>query len=206
MVLRPHERRPTGDQAVPRHGDDERDPGWDCNVGSDFGRPVFEIAAYRVSPAEWDREHDKARSKFSEMLGGEPREGRSQKAWGERLGRLLEEEHNRVGCFAYGQVIGWIRVLHDGPGAVLKGYVYALPQSRFVRRFQQGRFHNAGKEFELWISDEMLAEGAPEIVPALREEIVATATRGRVFAGRYLDMAAFDAVAPNVNWRGLLQG
>lgn len=177
---------------------------WDTNIGIDFGIPIFEIAAYRVSPQRWSKENEKLRAQVRDLLGGGPSAEGTRESWTRRFERVVEYENKNVGGYAYGQAVGWLRLLHDGPSPLIKGYCYRLPQERLVRRFRQERFVHLGKQIELSFESEIDRRNHGAIVSALREAIVSTTRRGEVFAGRYLDLAAFDAVAPAIDWNSLM--
>lgn len=177
---------------------------WDTNIGDRFGIPLFEVAVYRVSPSRWRKENEKVRDSVRDFLGGGPPSDEFRESWERRFERVVEYENSQLGSYVYGQAIGWLRILQDGPGALIKGYSYLLPQKHFVRRFKQGRFENHGKEIERSFGLEIAQRNYTAIVSQLRRDIEATTQRGRVFHRRYLDLSAFDAVAPSIDWSVLL--
>ncbi|MCD2193547.1 hypothetical protein LQ327_09140 [Actinomycetospora endophytica] len=170
------------------------------SIGRAAGDPLFEIAVYRVTPRRWHQELDELDGQVHEFLAPD-RDYLSESRYQERFERLQEAFRAQVGEFPYGQALGWLRLIHDGPGPAVKGYSYKLPQKRFQRRFQQAHFRATGTELEVSFRR---SGTAADFVKELRAAIVATRSRGRIFEGRWLDMAAFDKVAPFVDWQGLL--
>ncbi|TDQ52732.1 hypothetical protein EV188_107109 [Actinomycetospora succinea] len=109
--------------------------------------------------------------------------------------------HDRGG-FPYAQVIGWLRLIHDGPGPCVKAYTYKLPQKRFQRRFRQERYEWQGKEFELDFDYSELSN--LDIADEIRSEIVRTTAKGGSLQGRWLDLACFDYMTVVIDWRSRL--
>jgi hypothetical protein len=105
------------------------------NIAGPWGKPLFEVAAYRTTVERWHEELAGLDEQAHATLG--PRRGHIPKASHARsfmrMGELLRSE---IGHFPYGQVVGWLRLLHDGPSPVIKGYSYKLPQKRIPLRFR----------------------------------------------------------------------
>lgn len=171
------------------------------SIGRAWGEPLFEIAIYRLAPETW---HDElAEFDAQAWAAVEPYvEGLPEESKQRHFAILQEEFRSQIGHLPYGQVIGWLRLVHDGPGPVVKGYAYKLPQRQFRRRFKQSFFNEIGKVLEVSFSTPGISN--EEIAGMLRVDIVDTTERGQVFQGRWPDMAAFDKIAPHIDWRNLL--
>ncbi|WP_433803550.1 hypothetical protein [Actinomycetospora sp. CA-084318] len=171
------------------------------NIGSSWGEPLFEIAIYRVAPERWHNElaelDAQAWAAVDPYADGLPAESKQR-----HFAILQEQLRSQIGHFPYGQAIGWLRLVHDGPGPVVKGYAYKLPQRQFQRRFRQSYFNEIGKVLEVSFSTPGISN--EEIAEMLTVDIVDTTKRGQVFQGRWPDMAAFNKIAPHTDWRTLL--
>ena len=170
------------------------------NIGRAWGEPVFEIAVYRVTPERWHEELGQLDQQAHAALDPH-RDYLPQASYQNHFIRLQDTLRSQAGHFPYGQAIGWLRLIHDGPGPVIKGYGYKLPQSRIYKRFHQTHFRETGKEIEVSLSP---SEPSREFVKQLRAAIISTTCRRRVFHRRWLDMSAFDKTAPHVDWWELL--
>ncbi len=113
------------------------------NIGRAAGEPHFEIAVYRVSPERWREELAEEDERVRDSLGP-PGEHRSEASYEQHFMRLQEAHRDQVGDFPYGQAIGWLRLIHDAPGPVIKGYSYKLPWKRIGRSFRQTFFREVG--------------------------------------------------------------
>ena len=102
---------------------------------------------------------------------------------------------------AYNQVVAWLRLVWDGPGPAVKGYAYQVSQRRIVRNFKPGRFNWRGKVLEAWFTND---DTSKEIAVEIRKRIANTGSKGKIFHRRYIDLEAFDSLAPHLDWRNLL--
>jgi hypothetical protein len=66
---------------------------------------------------------------------------------------------------------------------------------------KEDRYEWAGKVLETWFWDNDASE---QIAAAIREDLLQLTRPGDVFAGRYVDVEAFDTLAPHLNWRAVV--
>jgi hypothetical protein len=158
---------------------------------------LFQIPVYRVSRER--SEQDVLKYVAAALKGLERAAG----------GRSIDREHHSAYAeltitrglpWAYNQVMGWIEVEWNGPGPVIKATGFKVSVTRIQRHFTRDYRWMPGNLIECWFHD----ESSVEIAAAVREEIVALTKPGSTFAGRYVDLNAFDAVAPGLDWRRLL--
>lgn len=170
--------------------------GVDVGFGVEHGTLLFEVPIYRVSPAGWHTEVEGTIEKYRQQsIYTEPQK-RDEYAY-----RMAELERG-YGPATYNQVIAWVRVVWDGPGPVIKFYLYRVKQKRIMRNFKPERYEWQGKTAELWFTPD---QSSSEIAAEVRAELEKLTDKGADFAGRCVDMEAFDAIAPNLDWQRLLQ-
>ena len=167
-----------------------------------MGELLFEIPVYRVSSDDWVAEleqfevqhRDAYVRQIPEGVEPNPRAIESHLALCRRLAGYDT-------AYEYNQVVGWVRVKRDGTG-VIKTYAYKVMQKRFTKRFKAAgaKYEWPDKVLELWFDDETSEQIAAEI----RRKLLGLTKRGHTFPGRHLALEAFDALAPYLEWRGLL--
>jgi hypothetical protein len=96
--------------------------------------------------------------------------------------------------YEYNEIFGWLRLVAERPA--VKGYGWRIARRR-PRRESPRIFDYIGKLFEVRFFED-------EIGQTLRDRIASLADPGEAFAGWHPDLDAFDAVAPLVDWVGLL--
>jgi hypothetical protein len=184
------------------------------------GQPLFEIGVYRLSPDDWYAELESRITQREQEF--------TETAW-PFLGRQPSaEEHDRFRCTAnewargiervyggwqYNETVGWVRLYWDGPGPVVKGYLWHVgykkvnsgPRRRFQRGFIPFPFIYGeavnNKVLEEWFDDRQTDR---EIYKQLRQGLVQIVARDGELPGRHLDLSMFDAVGPTVRWQGLI--
>jgi hypothetical protein len=156
------------------------------------GTRLFDIPVYRVSPAQFRQEQQR---QYERYVGtDEPTE-----SWAQRWRELVHEE---TGSYQFNQVMGWVQVIWDGPGPVIKCYYVRVASRRVTRLFRQRHFEEVGKIAEEWFPQSATAaEIAERVRTALLRE-----TRGRCGAlrGRFLDLEIYDNLSPVLDLRALL--
>ena len=96
---------------------------------------------------------------------------------------------------------GGCRWSGTAPGPVIKCYHQRVAVRRVTRTFRQQRFGDVGKVAELWFDR---AATSAEIAADIRDALLAESSGRGSFAGRFLDLECFDALAPVLDLRGLL--
>ena len=173
---------------------------------------VFEVPIYRVEPQAWKADIFKRVQAKEEALAVQLFDGREP----------TEEERDRTSnsaryaVYAYGwqynEVVGWVRLLWDGPGPVIKGYLWRVgkktfagwePRARYQRGFKPFPFFGgeAYKVLEVWARDDDKDE---KIYERLREQLVAVVLPAGELPRRHIDLSIFDVIGPLVRWRQLL--
>jgi hypothetical protein len=169
-----------------------------------LGELLFEVAVYRLSLDEWGRlldtvDADAASSHLRRLQEGPVTDDDLiRQTLLHRVSRGLDFE------YPYNQVIAWIRLLWDGPGPVIKGYAYRIPQPRFTQRFRSTNappFEYWDKVIECWFQEDATSE---QIAGEVRQDLIALTTKDEVFARRHVDLEAFDTLSPRLDWRGLI--
>lgn len=100
----------------------------------------------------------------------------------------------------YNEVTGWIDVIHDGPGPVLKGYLWQVERKSFRRGFTPYPFSYRGKVLEHWV-----LKPGEQVYDDVRALLEGLTHPGRGLAGRHIDLRAFDALGPYVDWDAILR-
>lgn len=176
---------------------------------------IFEVPVYRVDHDTWLADaRRRIERRTSELLepwidqGWTPAE--SDRARADIIAHRIEQPTG----WHYNEVVGWIRSLWDGPGPVIKGYLWlvgttSLNGSRPRMRYQRG-FHPhpfvggfpTRKVIEHWIDAE---ESDAEIYGHLRAGLLQTVAHDGELPGRHVDLSALDGVGPYVRWRELVR-
>jgi hypothetical protein len=163
--------------------------------GIEWGHLLFEVPVYRISKAAWHNEVNESVQQFEQSSSHTDPIKRHDHAL------ALAALDRGYQSPTYNQVIAWLRLVWDGPGPVVKGYAYRVPQQRIVRNFKTGRFNWRGKVLEVWFTRD---DTSKEIAGEIRKSIVDTSKKGNIFYLRYIDLEAFDSLAPHLDWRNLL--
>lgn len=173
---------------------------------------VFDVPVYRVAPEAWEADALKRVRAKEVALAVQLFDGREP----------AEEERARTSTWAryaeypygwrYNEVVGSVRLLSDGPGPVVKGYLWRVgkktfggwkPLARYQRGFKPFPFFGgeAYKVLEVWASD---GDKDEEIYDRLRGQLVAVVLPEGELPRRHIDLSVFDVIGPLVRWRQLL--
>ena len=157
---------------------------------------LFEIAIYRVTPEKWHADIDARVALHREAYFRQVPEGyvpppdvilHHEGLWAATSGASVP--------YPYNEVVGWVRLDADDPGHI-KGDAWRTRQNRVRRNFCP-QYEAIGRVLETLVLGD---ETCDEIVRDLREQLVGL-TRGReVFQALYIDLEAFDTVAPLLDW------
>lgn len=176
---------------------------------------VFEVAVYRVAPDVWaadsaERVEATERDHIAVWLD----RGKTPTAEDKMRANMYARYAERPYGWQYNEVVGWIRLLWDGPGPVVKGYLWQVgkktlrggePRRRYQRGFIPFPFVDGEpqrKVLEEWLSPG-LTDG--EIRAQLRRALLQIVAPDGDLPRRYIDLSVFDALAPYVRWRALLK-
>ncbi len=160
------------------------------------GKLLFELPVYRVSLQQWHQEKAEAADRLRRMY-----ETDEYKVSDPIIGGIMWETHGGV-PFPYNQAIGWLRVMWDGPGAAVKAYAYRMRGRRFDLNFKPRAWEWLGKAFELWF---MTDDNSETIARKIRSAILGTVKRGGSFPGRWIDLEAFETLAPVIDFHRLFE-
>jgi hypothetical protein len=179
-------------------------------MSSAIEKPLFEIALYRLDWESWTADvRRRISARVEASLSGyfEPSEAdRAHEA-------ALAEWYERPYSWQYNEVVGWIRLLWDGPGPVVKGYLFSVgvvaagglrEQRRFQRGFVAFPFvygYPSWKVLEQWFDS---TDTDSEIYEKLRETLCHITSGRDSLSKRHLDLGAFDALGPYIRWRHLI--
>jgi hypothetical protein len=167
-----------------------------------FGELVLEVPVYRVSPEEWSAEGDEIDRSVKDAYIRQLPPGMEPNP--ESVAHHVAVYQRIIGRnvpYLYNLVVGWVRLECDH--RVLKAEAYRVSQKRIMKQFRTTKaahYEWAGKVMERWFHQETSLQIADEI----REQLLGLTKRGAIFARRWLDLEAFDTLAPHVDWRGLL--
>jgi hypothetical protein len=163
-------------------------------------RWMCEVAIYRLSEDAWA---DETRSRVERRveaslrnLGDSEDDRRRATIWAEQIERPYPWEYN--------QIVGWVRLLWDGPGPVIKGYLSEVDLDR-VRRDFRGRYklgYPIAKVIERWF--EPSQDSNADIFQRLRTDLLDVPRECGMPRGRYVDLRAFDTIGPYLDWRALM--
>ena len=176
---------------------------------------LFEIPVYRVDFSTWAA-HTQARVQraTSEFLAPSMERGRTPTDFQRRRAVSVAEYTERPHGWYYNEVVGWIRLLWDGPYPVVKGYLWRVgkksidggrPRHRYQRGFIAFPFvggYPTTKVLEEWFDAK---DSDAQVFHRLRSALTAVTARGGELAGRHIDLSAFDFTGPHVRWRDLLR-
>jgi hypothetical protein len=170
---------------------------WRWNVGVvayESGRLLFELPVYRVSLEQWHREKNERAE----------RSRRDYKAIGcnvsdNAIHQIMWYHHGGV-RYPYNQIIGWLRVTWDGPSPVIMAYAYQMKGKRYAPNFKPRHFEPLGNAFVLDFEN-----GAESnmIVTEIRAAALGTVKRNGQFSGRWIDLEAFETLAPVIDFAAL---
>ena len=176
-------------------------------------RWLFEIPVYRVSEDAW---LDDAAIRLDAWAAGDlarRAEHGLPKTEGDRLNaQMWARWAERVYGWRYNEVIAWVALLWDGPGPVIKAYLWRVgkptltawePRRRFRRGFHPFPFFGgiSDKAFELWVSAD---DSDAAVYRRLRDKLAGIVAPGGDLPRRHIDLTSFDTIGPHVRWRHLL--
>ncbi len=113
----------------------------------------------------------------------------------------------------YNEIIGWVRLLWDGPGPVIKGYLWqvgkkTLDGGEARHRYQRGFIpfpfvygKPLYKVLEEWFDS---TQTDLQVYEQLRAGLLRIVDRNGALPRRHIDPEVFDTLAPQVRWRRLL--
>jgi hypothetical protein len=156
-----------------------------------LGTLLFDIPVYRTSRHNWQQERDDALR----------RDGVDPQTHDEKLVRWRHFQHDQYGDYQYNQIMGWVQVRHVGPMGHIKMYLVRVAAKRVVRDFRQGRFAERGKLTEFHAG---YGNSSAEIASMIRRELLLLTKARGPLRGRVLDLDTFDALAPAIDFHGLL--
>ena len=162
-----------------------------------WGMRLFEIPVYRVSPEQWRREQTDREERFFACAPVRDLPLTDKQKW-----RIRDALRGQRGGYHHNEIMGWVQVVWDGPGPVIKCYHQRVAVRRVTRTFRQQRFGDVGKVAELWFDR---AATSAEIAADIRNALLAESSGRGSLAGRFLDLECFDALAPVLDLRGLLR-
>jgi hypothetical protein len=161
---------------------------------------LFDIPVYRVSPDDWSAEIQKLDDRVEAARRKDVPEGVDPDP--DSI-RRSQSYHRHVRGYdlpwVYNQVIGWVLVARDGWEPVIEGTAYRMAQKR-IHRNSRAPYEWIGRAFILQFRDET----SEEIGGSVRSELTKLTRSGEVFHRRYIDLDAFDSLAPHLDWRRLI--
>ncbi len=166
-----------------------------------FEAEFFEIAFYRITHEAWlDDVTRRVSTRVAAALAAypDPEAERPRQM-------ILAEQIERPHPWQYNEVVGWVRLLWDGPGPVIKGYLSRVGRERYRRGFRPYPFglgYPINKVLEVWLAANA---SDTEIYRRLRAELLGLTRSDGPLPGRSADLRSFDAIAPYVQWRELIQ-
>lgn len=159
-------------------------------------RYFFDIPIYRTSSVRFYNDINAAVA-------------RNEDGYGERFGGVLPHpiatavrESFRINFCApwnFNQAVGWVRLYAFG--REIGGQVWRRTGKRWVVNPRHKRFECLGKGFEVACVGDESSDDLREMTRAKLTEL----TREGMFAGRVIDLEAFDNVAPFIDWTKLLR-
>ena len=159
---------------------------------------LFEIGVYRLSLDAWLEERERERSQAVRRMttqGATERSAEAAASWGVRYQ-----------CWEYNQIVGWIRLLWDGPGPVVKAYLWQVgvsahrAQRRFDHRFRPFPFLSGNPSHKLF--EEWFDRDTPDadIYRRLLAQLRRTTKPGGDVERMHVDLEAFETVGPHTGW------
>jgi len=155
-------------------------------------RYFFDIPIYRCSPdrhTSWlAEEKRKSLQPFEDTRDTAPESLAIAKQW-------FDEWHWYP--WRYNETIGWLRLY--ALGAQIRAELWYVKAKRIVRETRK-RIFFVGKEFELsFRTTDSNTEIGREVLERLKD-----LKQQPLFRKRFIDLECFEAVAPNLDWKGLL--
>lgn len=165
---------------------------------SQSGYPIFEIAIYRKSPGELEKDLNSAFEK--KIQRADPYSPRTNSDHQNPAFQFLKDkfwkEHGEP--YPYNQVIGWVVLFARRDQILIKCYkVNAKSLTRYCRRHP----FEPVMCFSIPLGGN---ETAKEIVALIVEELRVLPTE-RPFKNGYVDTKAFMRLAPYINWKRLIR-
>jgi hypothetical protein len=120
----------------------------------------------------------------------------------------------RLAGWDYNEIVGWVRLVWDGPGSVIKGYLWQVGETqlghhrarrRIARGFKPypfvfGEVAN-NKVVEVWAAS---SDSNADLFARLRDQLLRITGRGGELPGRHVDLRIFDSLGPRLPWRALV--
>ncbi len=175
---------------------------------------VFEIAIYRVPLDEWDTDASvRVKSVERQFLSAWFDHGKEPSTRDRLNANMYARYSERPFNWQYNEVIGWVRLMWDGPGPVIKGYLWQVGKKTLEggearRRYQRGFVpfpfvsgYPMNKVVEEWFE---VSQSDTDIYEQLRRGLLRVVDRNGDLPRRHIDLRIFDAVSPYVRWRDLV--
>jgi hypothetical protein len=175
---------------------------------------MFEVPVYRVTPDAWQKDATERIRRYAEADVQRRADCGLPVTDHDRLRADMWARYaERVYCWRYNEVIAWVGLLWDGPGPVIKAYLWQVgkptpeawePKRRYQRGFHPFPFFGgvpANRAFEVWAHRD---DSDYAIYERLRDRLSdIVAARGDL-PRRHIDLTAFDRIGPHVRWRRLV--
>jgi hypothetical protein len=158
-----------------------------------FGKQIFEIAVYRKKPDALSSDLDNVYVNSIRQISPHA-----------DLTNFRERPAYRYFCekqgapYPYNQVVAWI-VLWARNDSIL-GEFYAVEGKRLTHACKKLPFQWKGKAFDVYVLD---GDTSLTIYEKVRDEILLLSKSG-TFRKRFIDLTAFDNLAPYIDWRRIL--
>jgi hypothetical protein len=182
---------------------------------------VFEIAVYRIGPEAWEKDvatrieaRDQAARVGAERAGLPVTpladDGTNSEIHPDPFTLWIERPYD----WQYNEIIGWVRLLWDGPGPVVKGYLWQVGKATIGGGGEARHSYRRGfiphpfiygeplyKVLEEWFDEE---QSDKEIFQQLRTGLLNIVGKNGSLPRRYIDVDIYDSVGPHIRWRELL--
>jgi hypothetical protein len=167
------------------------------SIGPEHGERLFDIPVYRLPPERWIQEQEDV----ADEIHCDWREA------GVRAPGLMERArsivYGGIPPFAYNEIIGWICVVWDAPGPVIKAYYSQIKGVQIRRKWNRRRpMVWRGKLFELWFTN---GDSNSSIGNEIRNNVLAATEPEAPFARRWVDLQPYDSLAAAIPWRSLIR-
>jgi len=158
------------------------------------GKKIFEIPIYFQTLQQQAKDWH---TRVDDLLRYIENASRTKLSDDQRQKYTLDFERRKWKPWPYNDVMAWTYLVADG--ATIKAYGNVWRSKRVGNRTADRTFVEWGKLGETWVTYMSNAEIAHAVGDMLDQ-----IGRQKKFRGRYMDREAFDAVAPHLDWRGLM--